>query len=76
MTRTAATANLRTPKLQQPTLSVRISDAMRLRLQRARHLRASITGTYVSTSGLMRRAWDIPDIRTAWDALAREYGEL
>jgi len=27
-------------------------------------------------NALMRRAWDIPDIGTAWDALAREYGEL
>jgi hypothetical protein len=76
MTRTAATAKQRTTKPQQQTLYVRINDALRRRLERARHLRASITGTYVSTSGLMRRAWDIPDIRTTWDAFAREYGEL
>jgi hypothetical protein len=25
---------------------------------------------------LMRRAWDMPDIRAAWDALALAYGEL
>jgi len=29
-----------------------------------------------SVHALMRRAWELPDIRTAWDALAREYGEL
>ena len=25
---------------------------------------------------LFRRAWELPDIRRAWDALALEYGEL
>jgi hypothetical protein len=29
-----------------------------------------------SVHALMRRAWDMPDIRTAWDALALAYGEL
>jgi hypothetical protein len=29
-----------------------------------------------SVRALVGRAWDLPDIRTAWDALAREYGEL
>jgi hypothetical protein len=25
---------------------------------------------------LFRRAWDLPDIRVAWEALLDEYGEL
>jgi hypothetical protein len=25
---------------------------------------------------LLRRAWEVPDIRAAWDSLSREYGEL
>jgi hypothetical protein len=29
-----------------------------------------------SVRALVGRAWDLPDIWTAWDALAREYGEL
>ncbi len=29
-----------------------------------------------SVHALVHRAWEMPDIRTAWDALALEYGEL
>jgi hypothetical protein len=36
MKRTSVTATLRTPMPQQRTLSVRISDTLRLRLERAR----------------------------------------
>jgi hypothetical protein len=34
------------------------------------------SGEWQSVQALMRRAWDIPDIRTACDAVAFEYGEL
>jgi hypothetical protein len=34
------------------------------------------SGDRQSVHALMRRAWDIPDIRTACDALALEYGDL
>jgi hypothetical protein len=27
-------------------------------------------------AGLFRRAWELPDVRRAWDALSLEYGEL
>lgn len=29
-----------------------------------------------AVQALVRRAWEIPDVRAAWDALALEYGEL
>ena len=29
-----------------------------------------------SVQGLFRRAWEIPEVRMAWDELALEYGEL
>jgi hypothetical protein len=44
-----------TPKPQQHTLSVRISDTVRLRLERAKHLMASKTGSRVSTSDIAKQ---------------------
>ncbi len=29
-----------------------------------------------SVQALFRRAWELPEIRMAWDALTLEYGEL
>ena len=55
MKRTGATPPLRTPKPQQQTLSVRISDAMRRRVERAKQLSASLTGTDVSTSVIAKQ---------------------
>jgi len=46
---------LMTNRPQQQTLSVRISDTLRLRLERARHLMASRTGTRVSTSAIAKQ---------------------
>lgn len=45
----------RDPKPQQQTLSVRISDALRARLERARKLTAAKTGDYVSTSEIAKQ---------------------
>src|SRR2546425_8925204 len=42
-------------KPQQQTLSVRISDTVRMRLERAKHLIASKTGTRVSTSEIAKQ---------------------
>jgi hypothetical protein len=53
MTCTAATPTPRTPKPQ--TLSVRISDAIRRRVERAKQLSASLTGTDVSTSVIAKQ---------------------
>ena len=33
-------------------------------------------GEWATLHTLFRRAWELPDIRRAWDALAFEYGEL
>ena len=54
MTRTMA-AMLRTPKPQQQALSVRISDTLRRRLERAKDLMESTTGKYVSTSAIAKQ---------------------
>ena len=54
MNRTAATPTLRTLQAQPQKRSVRTSDAMRRRLERATPLRASITGTNVSTSAIAK----------------------
>src|ERR1700674_4750973 len=44
-----------TNRPQQHTLSVRISDTLRLRLERAKQLMASRTGTRVSTSAIAKQ---------------------
>jgi hypothetical protein len=55
MTRTPTPATLRAPKPQQQTLSVRISDTLRRRLERAKDLMESTTGKYVSTSAIAKQ---------------------
>lgn len=54
MTRPSATARRRMPKPQQHTLSIRISQVMRERLERARQLAAS-TGEQVSMSTVAKQ---------------------
>lgn len=48
-------AKLMTPKPQQQTLSVRISEPLRLRLERAKQLMAARTGRPVSTSEIAKQ---------------------
>jgi hypothetical protein len=55
MTRTPTPATLRAPKPQQQTRSVRISDTLRRRLERAKDLMESTTGKYVSTSAIAKQ---------------------
>jgi hypothetical protein len=55
MTRTPMPATLRAPKPQQQTLSVRISDTLRRRLERAKDLMATTTGKHVSTSAIAKQ---------------------
>jgi hypothetical protein len=55
MKRTSATAKLTIRKPQQHTLSVRISDTLRLRLERAKRLMVSTTGKRVSTSAIAKQ---------------------
>jgi hypothetical protein len=49
-----STRTLMPEKLQQHTLSVRIDDTLRRRLERARQLAASKTGAFVSTSAIAK----------------------
>src|SRR5580704_15730649 len=55
MTRTPMPATLRASKPQQHTLSVRISDTLRRRLERAKDLMATTTGKHVSTSAIAKQ---------------------
>jgi hypothetical protein len=55
MKRTSPAAKLTSRKPQQHTLSVRISDTLRLRLERAKRLMVSTTGKRVSTSAIARQ---------------------
>jgi hypothetical protein len=55
MTRTPRPATLRAPKPQQQTLSVRISDTLRRRLERAKDLMALTTGKSVSMSAVAKQ---------------------
>ena len=48
-------AKLMTPKPQQQTLSVRIGDTLRLRLERAKELMAARSGKSVSTSEVAKQ---------------------
>ena len=48
-------AKLMTPKPQQQTLSVRIGDTLRLRLERAKELMAARSGKSVSTSDVAKQ---------------------
>jgi hypothetical protein len=55
MKQALVTAKPRAPKPQQRTLSVRINDTLRLRLERAKDLMASTTGKHVSTSAIAKQ---------------------
>jgi hypothetical protein len=55
MKRTSPAAKLTSRKPQQHTLSVRISDTLRLRLERAKRLMVSTTGKRVSTSAIAKQ---------------------
>ena len=55
MKRTSPAAKLTSRKPQQHTLSVRISDTLRLRLERAKRLMVSTTGKRVSTSAVAKQ---------------------
>jgi hypothetical protein len=55
MKRTSPAAKLTSRKPQQHTLSVRISDTLRLRLERAERLMVSTTGKRVSTSAIAKQ---------------------
>ena len=59
MKRTCSTANLTMRKPQQHTLSVRISDTLRLRLERAKQLMVSTTGKRVSTSAIAKQLLEL-----------------
>ena len=55
MKRTSPAPKLTSRKPQQHTLSVRISDTLRLRLERAKRLMVSTTGKRVSTSAIAKQ---------------------
>src|ERR1700738_270275 len=55
MTRPSVSPTVRMRKPQQRTLSVRVDDALRRRLERARQLMASTTGKHISMSTIAKQ---------------------